>query len=116
MFVAHVAGRSMEPKIPDGSLCVFRSNLSTLRGKVLLLEQYEKTGGHRYTVSQYWTSNKIDPCQEGDRKWLHERFTLTPFNPEFPPWDVASDEKVTVIGEFIFVVEGKPSGELGLVN
>ncbi len=25
MFVAHVVGRSMEPRIPDGSLCIFRA-------------------------------------------------------------------------------------------
>jgi SOS-response transcriptional repressor LexA len=117
MFVTHVEGRSMEPKILDGSLCVFRSNLATpFSGKVLLLELCETTGGNRYTVSQYRTSNNIDPCKEGDREWLHERFTLEPLNPEFPPWDVASNEKVSVIGEFIFVVESTTSGEVGLVG
>ena len=28
MFVAHVVGRSMEPRIPAGSLCVFRRNVT----------------------------------------------------------------------------------------
>ena len=117
MFVTHVEGRSMQPRIPDGSLCAFRSNVSTPYGaKVLLLERYEEAGGNRYTVSQYRISKNLDPYKEGDREWLHERFTLEPLNPEFPPWDVASDEKVSVIGEFAFLVQSNPSGQLGLIS
>ena len=117
MFVTHVAGRSMEPTIPDGSLCAFRSNVSVpYNGKVLLLERYGDVGGNRYTVSQYRISKDVDPHREGDRDWLHERFMLEPLNPEYPPWDVASDEKVNVIGEFVFVVQSDSEGELGLVS
>jgi SOS-response transcriptional repressor LexA len=117
MFVTHVEGRSMQPKIPDGSLCAFRSNVSApYHGKVLLLERYGETGGNRYTVSQYRISKNIDSHKEGDREWLHERFTLEPLNPEFPPWDVASDEKVNVIGEFVFVVQGNSADKPGLVS
>jgi SOS-response transcriptional repressor LexA len=117
MFVTHIEGRSMQPKIPDGSLCAFRSNVSTpYGGKVLLLERYGEVGGNRYAVSQYRISNNLDRCKEGDREWLHERFTLEPLNPEFPPWDVASDEKVSVIGEFAFLVQSNPSGQLSLVS
>jgi hypothetical protein len=83
---------------------------------VLLLERYGEVGGNRYTVSQYRISQNVDPHREGDREWLHERFTLEPLNPEFPPWDVASDEKVSVIGEFAFLVQGDPLGQLSLVN
>jgi SOS-response transcriptional repressor LexA len=117
MFVTHVEGRSMQPRIPDGSLCAFRSNVSTpYNGKVVLLEKYGETGGNRYTVSQYRISKNIDPYKEGDREWLHERFMLEPLNPEFPPWDVGSDEKVGVIGEFVFLVQSDSSGQLGLVG
>ena len=31
MFVAHVVGRSMEPLIPDGSLCIFRAPVTGSR-------------------------------------------------------------------------------------
>lgn len=116
MFVTHVERRSMQPKIPDGSLCAFRSNVSVpYSGKVLLLKRYGEPGGNRYTVSQYRIS-KSDPHKEGDREWLHERFTLERLNPEFLPWDVASHEKVNVIGEFVFVVQSNSAGELGLVS
>jgi SOS-response transcriptional repressor LexA len=117
MFVTHVEGHSMQPKIPDGSLCAFRSNVSTpYNGKVLLLERYGESGGNRYAVSQYRTSTNSDPSKEGDREWLHERFTLEPLNPEYPPWDIPSDEKVNVIGEFAFLVRRGLSGQLGLVS
>jgi phage repressor protein C with HTH and peptisase S24 domain len=117
MFVTHVEGYSMEPRIPDGSLCAFRSNVSTpYSGKVLLLERYGEAGGNRYTVSQYRISNIIDSHKEGDLQWLHERFMLEPLNPEYPPWEVASDEKVSVIGEFAFLVQSGPSGQLSLVS
>jgi len=117
MFVTHVQGRSMQPKIPDGSLCVFRWNVSLpYDGKVLLLERQGEVGGNRYSVSQYRVSKTVDPHREGDPEWLHERFTLEPLNPEFPSWDVASAEKVNVIGEFVFVVQNHSPGELGLVH
>lgn len=39
MFVAEVVGHSMEPRIPDGSLCVFRGNVTGSRqGKLVLVE------------------------------------------------------------------------------
>jgi len=117
MFVTHIEGRSMQPKIPDGSLCAFKSNVSTpYTGKVLLLERYGEAGGNRYTISQYRSSKHTDRYKEGDPEWLHERFTLEPLNPEFPPWDVASDEKVSVIGEFAFLVQAGPSGKLSLAD
>jgi hypothetical protein len=38
MYVTHIEGRSMQPKIPNGSLCAFRSKVSTpYGGKVLLM-------------------------------------------------------------------------------
>jgi SOS-response transcriptional repressor LexA len=105
MFVIHVKGGSMEPQIPDGCLCAFSGNVSKpYDGKVLLMEQYDEVGGTRFTVEQYRTSANIDPHTKGDKAWLHERITLTPLNPDFASWDVSSDKKIRVIGEFVFVV------------
>ncbi len=40
MFVARIAGQSMEPKIPDGSLCVFRHGVTGSRqGRLVLVER-----------------------------------------------------------------------------
>jgi phage repressor protein C with HTH and peptisase S24 domain len=44
MFVAQVVGRSMEPLIPDGSLCIFRHGVRGSRqGKRLLIEKFSET-------------------------------------------------------------------------
>jgi hypothetical protein len=105
----------MEPRIPDGCLCAFTKDVSTpYDGKVLLIEQYEEVGGNRFTVEQYRTSANIDPYIEGDGSWLHERITLTPLNPDYPPWDVASDRKIRVVGEFVFVVPSQAPSEPGV--
>ena len=56
MFVAHVEGRSMEPRIPDGSLNIFRGPVvGSRQGKIVLVELI---GVHeRFTVKRY-TSKK----------------------------------------------------------
>jgi phage repressor protein C with HTH and peptisase S24 domain len=103
MFVAQVVGRSMEPLIPDGSLCVFRGPVTGSRqGKRLLIEQ---TGGPgaadlagRYTVKRY-TSVKTT---NDDGTWQHESIRLEPLNPEFTAFEPdAGDFKV--IAEFVQV-------------
>ena len=46
MFVARIVGRSMEPLIPDGSLCVFRRGVTGSRqGRLVLVEALWKAGG-----------------------------------------------------------------------
>jgi SOS-response transcriptional repressor LexA len=104
MFVTHVVGHSMEPIIPNGSLCAFRHVDGLYSGKVLLVEHYGEQGGDRYAVSRYFPSSSLDHDTEGNEAWLHERFTLEPANPEYKSWDVASADKARVLGEFLFVV------------
>jgi len=105
MFVTHVKGHSMEPAIPDGSLCAIRADMTgSYDGKIVLIEQYGETGGNRYTIQRYSTSKNPDPDSEGSAAWLHERITLEPTNPDYKSWDVASSVRVRVLGEFLFVV------------
>lgn len=105
MFVTHVKGRSMEPEIPDNSLCAFRSTIDgPAEGKVVLMEQYGEPGGSRYTVKTYRLSASADPDHPGDPAWLHERVTLESINPDYQSWDVASAAQTRVLGEFLFVV------------
>jgi SOS-response transcriptional repressor LexA len=105
MFVTHIEGRSMEPTIPNGSLCAFRSNVSApYEGKIFLMEDYSEVGGNRYAVKRYRTSINADPNKEGDLAWLHERITLESINPDYAPWEVTSARKVNVIGEFVFTI------------
>src|SRR5271163_4801368 len=54
MFVAEIVGHSMEPRIPDGSLCVFRQGVAGSRqGRLVLVENLETTGNNRYSVKRY---------------------------------------------------------------
>src|SRR5205823_4175360 len=70
LFVAHVVGRSMEPRIPDGSLNLFRLHPSGSRqGKILLIERFgvlDETA--RYTVKRYTSTKK----HTGEDEWQHE--------------------------------------------
>ena len=102
LFVAHVVGRSMEPRIPDGSLNLFRFHPAGSRqGKILLIQRFgalDETA--RYTVKRY-TSKKI---QTIDDQWEHERIRLEPLNPEFEAWD-AGPQDFAVVAEWLRVIE-----------
>lgn len=103
MFVAHVVGRSMEPLIRDGSLCVFRSGVTgTRQGKRLLIEQFGETDfAARYTVKRYTSKKRADA---EDQAWEHESIRLEPLNREFPAFDLGPDE-FRVIAEFLAVLD-----------
>jgi hypothetical protein len=104
MFVAQVVGRSMEPLIPDGSLCIFRHGVRGSRqGKRLLIEKFSETDfSARYTVKRYTSRKAVD--EEGN--WQHEEIRLEPLNPEFEAFNLSPDE-FRVIAEFVEVVNAK---------
>jgi len=102
MFVAHVVGRSMEPRIPDGSLNLFRLNpVGSRQNKILLIQRFGVTDeSARYTVKKY-TSQKV---QTSEDEWHHERIRLEPLNPEFEAWDVEPQD-FAVVAEWLRVLE-----------
>jgi len=102
MFVCRVVGRSMEPTIPDGSLCVFRSEVAGSRqGRVLLVQKHDladpETGGS-YTVKRYRSVKGAT-----DEGWVHESIELIPDNKEFPIQRLQVDDETDfrVIAEFV---------------
>ena len=105
LFVARVVGRSMEPVITDGSLCVFRAGVTGSRqGRRVLVEELGASDvAARYTVKRY-TSRKTT---EADGSWKHERVRLEPLNPEYEAFDLSGDEfgtRFRVIAEFVEVL------------
>jgi len=96
MFVVHVEGRSMEPRIPDGSLNIFRGPVvGSRQGKIVLVELI---GVHeRFTVKRY-ASRK---AAAGEDEWRHERVRLEPLNPEYEAFDLTPDQIKYVIAEWI---------------
>ncbi len=112
MFVARVVGRSMEPEIPDGSLCVFRAGVAGSRqGRKLLIEDLGESeeGGQRYTVKIYRSVKRV----REDGTWEHERIRLEPLNPEFEAFELVPEEqRFRVIGEFVCVLSPDPQAPL----
>jgi type III restriction enzyme len=106
MFVARVVGRSMEPKIPDGSYCVFRANPEgTRQGKIVLVQhrgiEDPETGG-QFTVKRYTSDKSPGP----DGTWHHTAITLEPLNPAYQPIQLEpfDTDSVTIVAEFLEVL------------
>jgi SOS-response transcriptional repressor LexA len=104
MFVARIVGRSMEPTIPDGSLCVFRGGTvaGSRQGRLVLVEYLGGGTNDRYTVKRYH-SEKV---QLPDGTWAHGDILLEPLNPEFEAWRLDPEEgRFRIIAEFVRVLD-----------
>ena len=102
MFVAPIVGRSMEPRIPDGSLCVFRAGVTGSREGRLVLVEYDGGGTNdRHTVKRYRSVKHQRP----DGTWQHETIRLEPLNPEFEAWELNPEEdRFRIVAEFVQVL------------
>ena len=102
MFIAEIRGHSMEPRIPNGSLCVFRRNVVGSRnGRLVLVRNSELADDNQYTVKRYKSEKKSD--EEG---FIQTRIRLESLNPEYPSWDLdAEEDKYQIIAEFVAVLE-----------
>ena len=105
MFVAQVAGRSMEPLVPDGAYALFRAPVEgTRQGKTVLVQlrgAVDPETGARYTLKRYAGERVAD----GD-SWRHAKITLHPVNPEFDPivLTAADAGELTVVAELVEVL------------
>ncbi|HSU33934.1 MAG TPA: S24 family peptidase, partial [Bryobacteraceae bacterium] len=102
MFIAEIRGHSMEPRIPNGSLCVFRRNVVGSRnGRLVLVRNSELADDNQYTVKRYKSEKKTD--EEG---FVQTRIRLESLNPDYPSWDLDPDEdKYQIAAEFVCVLE-----------
>ena len=107
MFVAQVVGQSMEPVIPDGAWCLFRTPVEgTRQGKTVLVQLNDSVDpetGQRYTVKRY----ESQKGEAGD-SWQHTRVRLKPANPAFESLVLAGPEEgeLRVIAEVLEVLQG----------
>ncbi len=102
LFLVRVSGHSMEPDIPDGSLCVFRSYYGGSRRNGIFIVQRMATldEGGEFTLKRYSSSKEV----RGE-DWRHARITMRPENPDYQTWDLSEDERYVTIAEFICVLE-----------
>ncbi len=109
MFATLVEGKSMEPTIKDGSLCVFHNPVvGSRQGRVVLVQKRQisdpETGGN-FTVKRYHSTKIVD-----ESGWRHDVISLIPDNPDrekyavmkFTPED---DEDLRVIAEFVAMLD-----------
>lgn len=107
MFVVQVAGKSMEPMIPDGSYCLFRYPLfGTRQGKIVLVEYRgidDPESGGSYTIKTYESEKVLDE----DGGWRHSVIRLLPANPAYQPIVLKDVDEgaVRVIAEFVEVLK-----------
>lgn len=105
MFVAQVVGKSMEPKIPDGSYCLFSTHVDgTRQGKIVLVQlrnALDPESGERFTVKRYFSEKA-----ETDDGWRHLRIELRPINPAFDVivLDPNQSEQLQVLAELLEVI------------
>jgi phage repressor protein C with HTH and peptisase S24 domain len=101
MFIATICGHSMEPRIPDGSLCVFRKGVVGSRNNRLVLVRNNSMGGDEaYTVKRYRSEKTI--TEDG---FAQTRIRLESLNPAYPSWDLDQDEtRYEVVAEFVCVL------------
>lgn len=102
MFIARIQGHSMEPKIPDGSLCVFRRGVvGSRQGRLVLVRNSELADDNQYTVKRYRSEKQVS--EEG---FVQTRIRLESLNPAYPSWDLDLDEeKYQVVAEFVRVLD-----------
>jgi len=101
MFVASIAGRSMEPDIPDSSLCIFRRGVVGSRNGKRVLVEDTGSANDRYTVKVY----RSQKSQRPDGTWDHASITLESINPDFPSFDLdPQEDRFRILAEFIAVL------------
>jgi phage repressor protein C with HTH and peptisase S24 domain len=106
MFLVRVVGHSMEPTIPNGSLCVFKGvSAGSRMGKVVLAQHRDisdvDNDGGNYTVKRYRSIKR--QTEEG---WVHESVSLEPDNRAYPVMslDSTEDNPVRIVAEFVMVL------------
>jgi hypothetical protein len=109
MFVAQVVGKSMEPRIPDGSWCLFVGPVEgTRQGRVVLVQHrdiHDPDTDARFTVKRY-ESEKV---ANGEGGWRHSVIRLLPINPAYQPIVLKDIEEgeISVIAEFVEVLSSE---------
>ena len=111
MFVARVVGKSMEPMIPDGSYCLFRSPVTgTRKGRTVLVQLRDAVDpdtDQRFTVKRYKSEKTT-----GEDGWRHFKIVLEPVNPDFQPIELTADDEdtVAVVAELVEVIGSSVTG------
>ena len=107
-FICKVVGESMNKRIPNGSLCLFKKYTGGSRnGKIVLVEStsiQDADFGSGYTVKEYESVKNMS-----DNEWTHESIILKPLSTydEYSNIVLTEDELIDlrVVGVFDRIIE-----------
>lgn len=106
MFISQIHGHSMEPTIPDGSYCLFNTEVVGDRSnKVLLVKKegyVDSETQASFTIKRYFSKKIVN----SENDWQHTEIKLKPDNKDYPILTIEADEaeNFTVIARFIEVL------------
>ncbi len=91
MFIVHAKGKSMEPKINDGDLCIFELYHGGSReGDIVLTQCLDKDLDYRctWTIKKYHSEKRVTE----DGSWIHASIILQSLNPEYENIEIAPED------------------------
>jgi phage repressor protein C with HTH and peptisase S24 domain len=103
MFVARAIGDSMEPRISDGDLCIFRAYRGGTRRDRIMLFQWQGVGdpdtGGSYAVKKFFREQELIENDE----LVGVRVTLSSLNPDFDPLVIEAGyaDEIVAIAEYV---------------
>lgn len=102
-FLVKAEGNSMEPKIPDGSLCLFRKDPGGSRnGKIVLCRiSGQSEGASLAVIKRYKSQQFLEP----DGITIAKKIILSSTNPAHLPIEITETGEHTILGIFERVVE-----------
>jgi superfamily II DNA or RNA helicase/SOS-response transcriptional repressor LexA len=108
-FCCRVKGESMNRRIPNNSICVFRESLGGSRnGKIVLVENYgqnDEEYNSSFTIKTYASEKRVSD----DGGWEHSVILLKPNSIESKFKDIVLHEddceNMRIVGEFIEILD-----------
>ena len=96
-FLIRIEGDSMEPRIPDGSVCLFRRDRGGSRnGKVVLCRLMEYGGAPLAVVKRYRSYREPDPGSLGEAV----KIVLSSSNPAYEDIELTEGYEIHILGIF----------------
>jgi SOS-response transcriptional repressor LexA len=116
-FACEVIGESMNRRIPNGSICIFKKESGGSRnGKIVLVENrdiHDQDFNSGFTVKTY--SSKKTITEEG---WKHEEIVLIPNSNDAQFKDIIitedNSEGMSIVGELICVLDQISNAQIKL--
>jgi len=108
-FACRVIGESMNRRIKNNSICIFRESLGGSRnGKIVIVENYGKDDeeyNSSFTIKTYASEKRASD----DGEWEHSVILLKPNSTESKFKDIVLHEKdcenMRIVGEFVTVLD-----------